>query len=180
MLRTLLALLVLCVATLAPALADDEGSEHTAVLAGDSADTIGVTTAFDAKTGWSMTVREKPGATARTYSVGVPPGHSHFVVYVSPARTAITWMESSPGYDGKPLQIDGKRTLAWVYSPQGKLVRTFTYGSVFTSKQIAAFPRSTSHIRWHEGFKATAKGLEVTVAGGKRTIVLDTAATTLR
>jgi hypothetical protein len=61
MLRLTIGLSVL-LAAMAAAHADDERSEHSASLFGADGDTIGVTISFDARSGWSMQVRPRPGA----------------------------------------------------------------------------------------------------------------------
>jgi hypothetical protein len=162
------------------ATADDEASEHTAHLVGDPQDTLGVTVAFDAKTGWSMTVRAKPGADQRTYALALPRHHAHYLVYVAPGRRAIAFIETSAGITAARAKLDPKDTLAWVWSPDGKLVRSWRYGQVLTAKQLANPQRSKSHLDWNEGFQLTAAGLELPVADGSRIAILTRDASSLR
>jgi hypothetical protein len=176
-----LGLALLAIALLArTAAADDEASEHTAHLVGDPKDTLGVTVAFADKTGWSMTVRAKPGADQRTHALALPLHHAHYLVYVAPGRSAITFVEISAGISATRRKLDPKDTLAWVWSPAGKLVRSWRYGQVLTAKQLANPQRSKSHLDWNDGFKLTAAGLELPVADGSRTAILARDASTLR
>jgi hypothetical protein len=161
--------------------ADDEASSQSARLVGEASDTLGVIVDFDRKANvWSMTVREKPGATPKTTTLPLPTEHAHFLVYVTPGRSSIVFVESLVGTTNARIKVDLKDKLAWVFTPQGKLVRTWTYGSVFKQKDIDAFQRSISHIDWLEKSEATKAGLIMTLNGGKRTITLDKTARTLK
>ena len=163
------------------AAADDEGSEHTAQLVGASSDTLGVSAAFDEKTGWQMTVRAKPGADEKTIKLPqIPKHHAHYLVYVTPGRKQIAWVEISAGATTKRTTLDAKDKLAWVYSPDGKLLRSFTYGQVLTKDEIAKHDRSVSHMMWSTEHKASAFGLEVKVAGSGKTRLLDVSTKTFR
>jgi len=166
----------------AAALADDEGSEHTAQLVGDSADTLGVTVTFDDAAGWSMSVRAKPGDALKTFQIAMPKRHAHYVVYVTPKRSAIAFVEVSAGIETGRDKVGAKDQIAWVWSPtDGKLVRSWTYGQLFTPAELGNLRRSVSHAAWHSGHAVTKAGLELKVDGAKpRTIVLDAKATTLR
>jgi hypothetical protein len=180
-LLTLAAAVVLAALIASPAHADDEGSSQSATLAGESSDTLGVTVDFDRKANvWSMTVREKPGATPKTTKLPLPTEHAHFVVYVTPGRSSIVFVESYVGLTNTRSKVDLKDKLAWVFTPQGKLVRTWTYGQVFKQKEVDAFQRSVSHLSWNEKTEATKAGLALTVEGGKRTITIDKSARTMK
>ena len=170
----LLSLALVLVATAVPAAADDEASEHTAKLVGDTADTLGVAVKFDDQAGWSMTVRARPGAKERTVALApLGTGHRHVTVYVAPKRARITIVETYIGLDAKRLQLAASDPFAWTWSPDGKLLRTVTYGQAFSAAERAKFQRSISHLSWLEGMKVTKAGLELAVAGSSRTIVVD-------
>ncbi|NVB78646.1 MAG: hypothetical protein HOV81_09655 [Kofleriaceae bacterium] len=165
-------MLLLVLSLSSAAVADDERSEHTAVLVGDAGDTIGVVVKFDDKTGWTMAVRAKPGADEKTFELPMPKEHGHYLAYVTPGRKAIAFVETTGGRTDKHLAASAKDTIAWVWSPDGKLVRTWTYGDVLTDKEIATPRRSISHFWWTEAHDVTAKGLEIEVLATKRKVIL--------
>ena len=180
MVRFLTAVITLAIFT-GSAVADDEGSEHTARLVGADKDTLGVTVAFDEKAGWKMTVRARPGAAEKTVTLTqIPTHHAHYVVYVTPGRKQIAWVEISAGVTTKRMALKASDKLAWVYSPGGKLLRSFTYGQVLGKDEIDAPDRSRSHIMWTTQHEATASGLELRVARSGKTRVLDVGAKTFR
>lgn len=156
--------------------ADDELSEHTATVVGDAKDTIGVNVQFDDKAGWSMTVRAKPGAAEKTSALALPTGHGHYNVFVTPGRRAIAFVETVVS----DRAVDPKATLAWVYSPDGKLTRTWSYADVLSKKELSAGSPTTSHLWFWDDVKATAKGLELVVKSSGRRVVLASDASTFR
>lgn len=172
--RSPLALALALLALAAPAAADDEGSEHTVQLVGADADTLGVTVAFDATAGWSMTVRPRPGAAPRTFKLAaLGTGHGHFHVYVAPGRQRITFVETYIGLDRARTQVTASDAFARTWSAGGTLLHTVTYGQVFSAAERAKFQRSVSHLRWLGSATVTKAGLALAVDGSGRTIVVD-------
>lgn len=171
----LLTLLALAAST--TAYADDEASEHTAQLMGSDKDMLGVTVNFDEKAGWTMDIRAKPGADLKTVKLAqLPAHHAHYVAYVSPDRTAVTFIETSMGVTKQRMAISAKDPIAWTFSPDGKLLRSWQYGAVLTKAELAKGQRSTSHVSWSSDIKVDAKGLELTVESSGAKLRLDPAA----
>ena len=155
------------------AAADDEASEHTAQLMGADADTVGVSVAFAESDGWSMTVRPTPGANPITTKLALPKTHGHYLAYVAPGRRAIAFVEVSAGRAPGAKDIAG-----WVYAPDGKLLRSWTFAAIVDGKELADTHASVSH--WSvfgDGTKLTAAGLELVTRKGKK-VVLAADATT--
>jgi hypothetical protein len=174
MLRSALVSLSMIAALAVPASADDEASEQTAELMGEAADTLGVTVAFDAKAGWSMRVRPAPGETEQTYTLAaLGKQHAHYVVYVAPGRSKITFVEVSHGMRDPKDIPRASSTLAWTYSPKGRLLYKTSYGQVFSATERGKFLQSVSHVRWTEMPHVTDQGLAIKVADSKRTVVVD-------
>jgi hypothetical protein len=171
-----LAVLATVVVAGAPAAADDERSEHTAVLVGADADTLGVKLSFDKSAGWSMDVRAKPGADVVTSKLVLPTTHGHYIAYVSPGRESIAFVALSAG-----APMNAKQTFAWVYSPAGTLLREWTLGAVVPAADLEDTRVSMSHYGWaKDGFARTKAGIEFTTRTSKRTVVLAADATTFR
>lgn len=179
-LATLASLVLLAVLLPSAALADDEGSEHTAQLVGDASDTLGVTVAFDAKLGWSMAVRPQPGAEVRSSQLAaLPRHHAHYLVYVAPGRKAIAFVEQSAGVTTERKAIAASDPVAWVFAADGKLLRSWTYGQVLTPAELAKAPRSISHQWWIASHTLGKAGLEIVVAHRGAKLLLDARATRL-
>jgi hypothetical protein len=175
MTRFLAALLLLALAPTAHA--DDEGSEQTAVLVGDNADTMGVIVHFNAIDGWTMEARAKPGATPVKTTLALPKDHGHYLAYVAPGRTAIAFIALSIGH--APTDKD---MLGWAYAPDGKLLRSWTYGVLASSElDPTRTRRSVSHWDWAgDTWKQTSEGLTFEVRASKRVVTLSSDATTLK
>lgn len=173
MLRTLVSLSVLAALT-SSAVADDEDSEQTAMLMGEASDTLGVTVTFDAKAGWSMRVRPAPGAEERSFALpALGKRHAHYIAYVAPGRSKITFVEVSHGMHDRNDIPGASTTLAWTYSPKGRLLYKTTYGQVFSAAQRKAFLQSVSHVLWSDVPTLTAEGLAIKVADSERRVVVD-------
>lgn len=173
-----LAVTLALVLQLTPALADDEASEHTAQLAGDPADTLGVIVNFAEKTGWSMTIRPRPGANEKTVKLPIPAEHAHYLVYVAPKRAAVAIVEVSTGVTTQRPKLAKSDGLAWVFAPDGSLRKRFSYGDVFTQAELDGADRSISHWNWMTGSTVTKRAINFTTS--KRTIELDAVRTKFR
>lgn len=139
--------IALCLASLcvvSPSVqADDEGSEHTAELYGDDADTIGVYVKFDTKVGWGMTFRPRPGAATLDVPLAfLPADHAHYAVVVGPDRRWLTFITQSRA------ELDAKTTAVWTMNAKGTIVKTWTFGDVMTESERAHLQRSVSHTSW--------------------------------
>ncbi len=167
--RTFLAMFGVVLVTAAPAVGDTEGSEHTVALIGAEADTLGVTVAWDDATGWSMTARPKPGATAVTTRLtALGTAHVHYLAYVAPGRTSVTFIEHSAG-----RAPGAKDAIARVYALDGKLVRSWRFDEVVSPRDLKHTRASISHFAWStDGFTLTRAGLALTTRATKRKVVL--------
>ncbi len=168
-LLTLLTLLLLT----SPVVADDETSEHTMPLFGAAADTVGVIASYDA--GWSLTVRAKPGADPVTFKTALPDSHAHYIAYVTPGRASIAIVEVSAG-----RAPTAKDTIAWVYLPDGRLLRSWTFGAIVDAKELADSRESTSHHSVLRDFQQTTAGINWLTRTGGRVLLLAADATTFR
>ena len=151
----------------APSFADDEGSEHTAVLIGAPDDAIGVTVQFDDHDGWSLSVIDPHSHVEHSHTVALGKQHAHYVAYIAPGRVSVTFVEISRG--DAPAAAD---PLATVWSSDGKLLRTWSYEQVLTPAERGSLRRSVSHFGWTESYGLGLKGLELHVVSSKRTVVL--------
>ena len=170
--------LLAALATLLPAArasADDEGSEHTAALFGDKADTLGVILRWDDHDGWTASIRDKATGDEHVYTLGLPKEHAHYAAYVTAGRKAVVFVELSRGT--APRAAD---RIAWEWGADGKLLRSWTYEQVLTVAELRAPQRSAGHVTWDEGVEATSRGLELKVFGTGRKVVLARDGSTLR
>lgn len=158
-----------------PAAADDETSEHTMQLLGATADTVGVMANYDEANGWSLTVRAKPGADPVTFKPALPTIHAHYIAYVTPGRGSIAIVEVSAG-----RAPTAKDTIAWVYLPDGRLLRNWTFGAVVDAKELADSLSSTSHHSVLRDFQQTTAGLGWLTRKGGRAVLLAADGTTFR
>jgi len=157
----------------APAAADDETSEHTAQLLGAETDTLGVQVDWTDATGWSMTVRPSPGADAITTKLALPKSHAHYIAYVAPGRRAVAFVEVRAGRAPGAKDIVG-----WVYAPDGQLLRSWTFGAVARSKELASTRVSTSHFSVLQDPRLVQQGVTFATTSG-RIVMLAADATTL-
>lgn len=157
------------------AAADDEGTEHSMQLLGAPADTVGVVTSYDAKGGWSLTVRAAP-ADPVTFKPALPNIHAHYIAYVTAGRASIVIVEVSAG-----RAPSAKDTLASVYLPDGRLLRSWTFGAVVDATELADSQSSTSHHSVLRDFQQTSAGtLNWLTRKGGRMVTLAADGTTLR
>jgi hypothetical protein len=153
--------------------ADDETSEHTAQLVGAPADTLGVTMKFDAKAGWSMDYRAKPGATEQHVALPfLPADHAHYWVVVGPGRAPITIVMSSRE------TVDRATPAIWVIAANGTVAKRWTMGDLFSDQQLAGLRRSVSHVRWL-GDAPTLTGSSVGIIADGRAVTIDPVKRTL-
>ncbi len=98
---------VVMLSTSTAAQADDEGSEHTMQLYGDSTDTLGVSIRFEEKAGWTMAFRPRPGATPLKIALSfLPADHAHYALVVGPKRQWLALItKSRPTISGKATAI---------------------------------------------------------------------------
>jgi hypothetical protein len=158
----------------APVRADDERSEHTAVLVGDPADTAGVTMHFEPERGWSMDYRARPGATARRVSLPfLSQDHAHYHVVVGPRRAPVTFVLQSRE------KLTSKTEVIWVVDRRGQVTWRWTLGQLLSNSQISQLRRSTSHVYWLDDPPAlTGSSVEIRTAGAVLTIDPATGAVT--
>lgn len=100
--------------------ADDEASEHTAVLVGAAADTMGISVYFTEAAGWSMDLRTAPGQPTRTVALPfLDAGHAHYAVAVGPGREAFGFVMVS-----RARGVERDTVVAWVVAPDGTVLRS--------------------------------------------------------
>lgn len=171
-------LLPALLAVLLPALAaaDDEGSEHTAVLLGDPADTLGVRLTHDAKAGWAMDHRARPGAPERHVALPfLPADHAHYLVAVAPGRGTLTFVTTSRE------RLAHDTPVIWIATADGKVVKSWRLGDVLTKPELGKLRRSISHTWWlGERAQPSVTGATLALPLAHRTIRIDAAARTLR
>lgn len=160
------------------ALADDEGSEHTAQLGGAEADTLGVQVRF-AEPGtspamWSMDFRARPGAPTQHLELPfLPTTHAHYQVMVAPGRRSVTFVLQST----ETLSLDSE--VVWVVDRNGTLRATLRLEHFMDNEGLATLERSISHVQWLRTPAAmTNKGIELRTV--QRRYVLDPIARKLR
>ena len=158
------------------ALADDEGSSHTAALVGASADTLGVIMRFDEKAGWSMDYRARPGATVQRIALPfLPADHAHYEVVVAPGRATITFVMVSRE------QVDVATPAIWIWragGAAGTVARRWTMGDLFTADELGKLDRSVSHVWWQKAPLELDRGRVLVDASG-RAVAIDPARGTL-
>lgn len=170
----ILSMVVVTLGLIAPAAADDEGSEQTAKLVGAAEDTVGISVEFTDTDGWVMSVRPRPGANERTFGLAaLGKRHGHYHVFVSPGRSRITFVESSIGLEGDRPSVGSSDVFALTWSADGVLLRAVSYGQAFTPAELGKFGRTVSHMTWLRDAKVTPAGLELTVDSSSRKILID-------
>jgi len=75
--------------------------------------------------------------------------------------------------------LTAKQTFAWVYSPDGTLLRSWTLGAVVPAADLRQTQTSIAHYGWSEdGWQITTAGVQFTTRTSKHAVVLAADATT--